>query len=87
MAGSDFTPHQEFIKQSIVDAFASSNYIRGDASDKIRNAVESRINKKVNVITTEIGRICNFYYTYNNCPVHFKVKGLIIYLFTNPIRY
>ena len=45
---------EDFIKQTIVDAFATSSKMRDDANIKITKKIESKVGKQVSMVTVEL---------------------------------
>ena len=56
MSTGKLKPLEDFVKQTIVDAFATSKQIRFDAAHKILVALVDKLDRSVSITITELGR-------------------------------
>ena len=82
MDGSHFSGHIDYIKTTIVNAFATSESMQYGANKRISKAVGDKIGKNVSIVTREVNRNHNGHYVHRNSHVKLEVKGLEILLFT-----
>ena len=57
--GDEFNNLIDFLKQSIIDTLSNSKAISFDAEIKMKDKIESRMQKKISVIVIEYGRSNN----------------------------
>ena len=84
ISGNNFLDIQDFVKQSIIDAFASTTNLKVNARDQIRDAIKNKIGKNVSIATRENERKLNsFYLAKRDSFLQFKVRGIDIFFFTH----
>lgn len=80
--GREFDGLEDFIKQQVVDTFATSTKIRDDLDLKLRKKLENMLNKKISLAVVEVDRESNTYVIYRMSDIILKVAGLEICIWT-----
>ena len=80
--GREFDGLKDFIKQQVVDTFATSTKIRDDLDLKLRKKLENMLNKKISLAVVEVDRESNTYVIYRMSDIILKVAGLEICIWT-----
>ena len=69
----------DFLKQTIIDVLSNSKAIRLDAENKIKERIDSQMQKKISVIVIELGRSNNAFAldgAMHKSLIYFQAKGL-----------
>ena len=75
-SGTAFYKIHGFIKQTIIDACATSQTIRGDAAIKISSALVTKTGKNVILVISEEHSMNNSSRVYSDHGIGFKVEGV-----------